>query len=164
MKPALVGMLLLVADLASCPADSKTPFAEESDVPFAAGLEGRWNCVGPGDLKASRVEIARRAPTRLEAVIDPGSTDTGRVRLHAARSGSQALVNVEMLETDDPEKWSLARMTLLRPGVLHVEVAREKPFEKVSAAATRGVIERGLREGGLFQDFWVCVRAEEEKP
>jgi hypothetical protein len=163
MKPALLGVLLLAADLASCPADSKTPFAEESDVAFEAQVAGRWRCVGPGEAKAALVEISRRGPTVLEAVIDPGSKDTGRVRLHAARSGGQALVNVEMFGSDDPEKWSLARMTLLRPSVLHVEVAREKPFETVPDSARRSVIERGLRDGGLFDDFWVCVRAEEVK-
>jgi hypothetical protein len=158
-KAVSAAVLTLSVTLAGCPYDSPSPVADASSAALDQGLIGKWRCIGGDDEKGGTITISRTTPTEFALVSQSGSEDAERYRLHSAKSGNVQLVNIEATKAGENRPWLLGRLTLLRPAVLHVEVADEEPFKAAPALRPADVVAQSLKRGDLFHDALVCARA-----
>lgn len=153
---------LLAVALTGCPYDSESPVAEASKQPLDARLLGQFRCVGDGETAAT-LTISRISATEFEATLSAkGEEETMRFRLASARIGSTPVVNVHSEDPKEKRPWTLARTTLLRPSVLHVELAREEPLK--DAKDVRKALAASLKKGDLFADLYACLRPDTADP
>jgi hypothetical protein len=77
----------------------------------------------------------------------------------AVTRGGKTLMNAQELAESGAQRWTVARYTLLRPTVLHLEAAKESALKDAANDAARlAALDRALARGELFEDFCTCVR------
>ena len=159
-------LVLFTLPLLGCPYDSPAPVAEPSATPLDARLAGGWRCVGGGDKEVLVLRFTSIDPVQMDVDAAVG-TDGNPFRLHSATLAGAPVLNIEDRKppANDEDRWSLGRVTFLRPDVLLFELAREEPFNAApKGAKPADTAATALARGELFEDFCVCIRAEEPKP
>jgi len=92
-----------------------------------------------------------------------GDGEPDRYEAFASAVDGTQFVNLQERKADEAGgTWVFVRPTLLRPGVLQLQIVDDGALKGVerSAPALRGAIARQLSRPGLTIDFSVCVRAK----
>ncbi len=155
MKLAFV--LLEAACLAGCLYEQ--PLAPGRAEPVERRVLGTWRCVAPDSDEPAILAVTHAAEGRYRAEFGGGEDSPSIFSAYAVRFEGKRLLNAQEIVEGEPRKWTLARYTLYRPTVLHIEFARDEPFRE---AATQGervkVLKRVLKQEQLFEDYCTCIR------
>src|SRR5262249_48171478 len=124
-------------------------------------LLGAWRCVAPEATNPAVLTVAE-APDQGYRAQFVDADDKSVFAAYAVRFESTLLINAQEVVEGGPGKWTLVRYTLYRPGVLHLEFARDEPFRSATTREQRlTILRRGLGGTDLFEDYCTCVRIKE---
>jgi hypothetical protein len=124
-----------------------------------ARLPGAWRCITPESEDAMVLTITRQGDRGYRAEFKGGDDAPMVFAAQAVTRAGKTLLNAQELAESGPQRWTVARYTLLRPGVLHLEAARESALKDAAGDAARlAAFDRALAKGEAFEDFCTCVR------
>jgi hypothetical protein len=154
--------------VAACAAGclSEQPIASGSTESIDRSLLGSWRCVFPDEdeKRASTLKITEAEDRRLRAVF---VGESFVLTAHAVKYEGGRLLNVSF-EEKGRISWTVARYTLYRPAVLHVEYPKydNDTFKDLKTPGQRSdALRRAYKAGTLFEDSFTCVRIRgEESP
>ena len=159
-------VVVLAFPLFGCPYGAEVPL-DTAAAPLDARLLGRWRCVSgeTEDVGTIEFQAAKGSPDHYDVQFLPCDESDCAFRAHLTLVAGAPILNAQELkkDADKPGDWSFARYTLLRPDVLHFELAREEPFNgvpKTQAPAIRHVFEEHMGKPDLFDEWVTCVRVK----
>jgi hypothetical protein len=125
-----------------------------------ARLVGTWKCMGPETEELLTLKVTEPSPRQYRAEFD-GGEDEPLVQLASiVRFQGQELLNVQ---DEESGKWTVARHTLYRPELLHLEMLQDAAFQDAEDSAARlAILKKGLKDGKAFEDYCTCIRVKEE--
>ncbi|HXB54305.1 MAG TPA: hypothetical protein VN461_05950 [Vicinamibacteria bacterium] len=148
--------------------ESEVPLDQAPQASIDPALVGAWRCLSFGagsDVEAATLTVGRKTDVVYAIAFQEGQGEAERYEAHASLLKGTTLLNVKDLDPRLPAKpWTLARYSLLRPDVLHVEVVGKKLLTGAlaSPASLRKELERLYDRPDLYQDLMVCVRVRPE--
>lgn len=166
MRRRFVGVGLVAALLSSACYESAVPLDATPQGPVDRALLGTWRCLPIGGARDDAA--ATMAVTFPEARVygidwteDGGQTN--RYRAFASSVMSRLLNVQDVGATANATPWTFVRYTMLRPGVLFLQVASDDVLKDVrkTPAALRQAIDRLQTAPSLFADFGVCARTKQ---
>lgn len=135
------------------------PLAPGTAEPVDARLLGTWRCITPESDEIGRLTVAEAPDHRYRAEFGGGDDEPTVFSAYAVTFASERLVNAQEVVAGEPKKWTVARYTLYRRNLLHLEFAREEAFRGAATPAERSkTLGRALKDGQVFEDFSTCVR------
>jgi len=139
------------------------PVAPGAPEALDPAVMGRWKCVSPDGDGVETLTVSAGPDRRYRAEVAGTDEKPFVFTGYPVTFESQKVVNVQELVDGEPRKWTLVRYTLHRPTVLHLEGARREPLEGARTVEERARAARSaLKEGRLFDDFCVCIRAAQK--
>lgn len=155
------GMLAVAAgvSLAGCLYDQ--PLAPGVPEAVEPRLVSEWRCVAPESEKPAILSVTLLADNRYRAVFGPKDDDEAVFVGYVVTFEGTRLVNAQEEVGGARRKWTLARYTLYRPTLLHIEFARDEPFRNASTQEQRVQILRSLLKAPLFEDYCTCIRTKQ---
>jgi hypothetical protein len=139
------------------------PLAPGAAEPLDPAVMGAWKCVNPDGDEVETLTVGTAADRRYRVGLAGGEDKPSVFTAYPVTFESQKVVNIQEVVDGQARKWTLVRYTLHRPTVLHVEFAHHEPFEGAATAEQRlKVLREELKEGRLFGDFCVCIRAAQK--
>jgi len=131
-------------------------------------LLGTWRCLG-SNAKADDAPInfvvAAAGPRAYSIRIEASGDPPGQYEGYASEVKGRTVLSVRDVGPKPGDRpWSFARYELLRPDILHVELADEDALKGVprTSEALRAALEQRDGQPDLYADFCVCVRARVE--
>ena len=153
-----VAVLVLAAACSACLLDA--PLAPGQPEPLDRRLLGQWRCVAPENTDPSVLTVTEESARHYQARFDD---EDSAFSIYVVKFNGQQLFNAQEVVSGERRKWTLGRYTLFRPGLLHIEAARDEPFQAASANIERvAILKRQLKSGALFEDYCSCVRVKEK--
>jgi hypothetical protein len=156
---------LLALPLFGCPLESKEPLAPPTRALFDRTLLGRWRCIGfgVGDDADKVWPLEFRAADEGEyQIFAAGMGKDGEditCRAYATRVHHVPILNVQT----DADSWIFIRYMLHGDGVLHLQNLEDRMGRsEKTGKALRHVIARRIHDPRLFQDLFICARADRE--
>lgn len=156
-RPGLLLVLAAAAALPGCLFDA--PVVPGPPQAVDARLLGAWRCITPESEDAMVLTITRQGDRAYRAEFKGGDDAPMVFAAQPVTRGGKTLLNAQELAESGPQRWTVARYTLLRPGLLHLEAAKESALKDASGDAPRlAALDHALAKGELFEDFCTCVR------
>lgn len=162
----LAVVVLLATGAAAC-YESEVALDPVPLVAVDPALLGTWRCLpldGEDDELAATLTITRSARDKIYDAtwLEPGDTPD-RYEAFASTVGGETLFNIRELKAGVADaKWVFGRVTLLKPNVLHVQIADDKALSgtEKTRPALRSALERLGESPALFTGGCVCARAK----
>ena len=158
--------VLLLALLSTACYESEFPLDPAPLVAVDPGLLGTWRCLpldGDADELPAVLTIARDSRDKVyDARWEEPGDRPDHYEAYASTVGTVTIFNLhELGGPDAAAKWEFARIALLRPDVLHLQIADDKALAGTEATrpALRAALERLQTSATLFSGGVVCVRA-----
>ena len=157
--------LVLAVGCAGCYLQFPLDTSPQADIEAAA--LGTWRCL-PFDQGAQSKPaniVVKRGRDRLYSIVfQEDGEEASQVEAHASIVKGQTLINARVVNSEAPSKpWLIARYSLVRPNVMHLELIDETKLEAAdtSPESLRRTVEQAANLSDLFGDWCVCVRATE---
>jgi hypothetical protein len=156
-----LAVVLCAASLGGCLYDQ--PVAPGAPEAVDAHVLGTWKCVSPEGEKVETLTVTERPDHRYRAEFDEGDDSPSVFVAYAVTLSSERILNAQEFVHGEARKWTLARYTLHTPNVLRLEAARHDVLgEPTTPEQREKVLAAALKDGTLFADFCVCMRAAKE--
>ena len=156
----VVVLLALSACCSSCFFES--PLDLKAEVPIDTGILGTWRCLGDerADAKPANFVVSRATDYQYTILFQEEGEDTETYEAYASVIRGLTLLNVRVPSV--PKPWAIARYTLLRPNVVHVQLANDDKLKAADStpASLRRALERALGNTDVFEDYCVCIRVK----
>jgi len=142
----------------------EAPLDVKPEVPIDAAILGTWRCIGDerADAKPANFVVSRATDHRYNIVFQEDGEDTDTYEAYASVIKGQTLLNVRIPSVPASKPWAIARCSLLRPNVVHVQLANDDKLKAADStpASLRRALERALGNADVFEDYCVCVRVK----
>jgi hypothetical protein len=159
MRTATLASFVIAVGSLSCLAEQ--PIVPGSPEAVDRGLLGIWRCVFPDEEYAAKLTVEEVDGRRIRAELAGGDHNVWfayRVTFEGKR-----LLNVQFTG-DMPRQWTVARYTLYRPTVLHIEAVsydNESLKSATTAPQRTAALRRGLKDKTPLEDASTCTRIKE---
>jgi hypothetical protein len=159
MRIRTVCALLPLAVMALPGCLSETPIVPGAPAPIDERLLGAWRCVSPeaNEEATTTLTLRRRDATSYAGTMAESPEKASGFEAHVVGKGDGALVNVKDTDTESKESWTVVRYALLRPDVLHLDMADYDAYQKAGKDAPVALRDPKRRET-LLRDWCTCVR------
>jgi len=125
---------------------------------------GQWRCVSPDNAEPAILKVTEAPARKYHAEFGGGEATPSVFSAYAVTFHGKTLLNVQEIEAGEGRKWTLARYSLYRPTVLHIEFARDEPFRDATTEEQRlAILRRELKGSGLFEDYCTCIRLKNQE-
>ena len=132
-------------------------------------LVGAWRCLpfdqGP-DSEAATFVVKAVDDYHYQITFDvDGDKTQENHRAYASLIKSRPVLNVHMPDSKQPSKaWALARYSFLRHDVVEVQLVDDGNLKDAdrSSQTLRRALEKAKASAGVYGDYCVCVRANDE--
>ena len=127
-------------------------------------LLGQWRCVSPDNAEPAILRVTESPDRKYLSEFGGGDAKPSVFSAYAVNFQGKILLNAQEIEDGEARKWTLARYSLYRPTVLHLEFARDEPFRDATTTDQRvAILRRELKDSGLFEDYCTCIRLKNQE-
>lgn len=156
-RVGLFGVVLAAVVLPGCL--SETPIAPGAASPIDERLVGTWRCVsGDEDEEGTfTLTVVRQSATSYSVSVAESDEKASRFEAFLVGAGENVLANVKDTETESADRWTLARHTLYRSDVLHLQAIDYEKY-KAQRKDIPAALKDPKRRDDLFIDWCTCVR------
>ena len=136
---------------------AETPVAPGPAAAIDQRLLGKWRCVSGDEEEPSILTLARLSATSYSGTTAAPEEAPTPFEGFPVAAGDDTVINVRDPETGSALRWTVARVVLYRPDLLHVgllDVEQYRAHSREIGAAFRDPVRREA----LFQDAFTCVR------
>jgi hypothetical protein len=124
---------------------------------------GKWKCVNPEGEKVETLTVTEQPDRRYRAEFDEGDESPTVFVAYGVTFRSERILNAQEFVHGEARKWTLARYTLHTPNVLRLEGAQHDALGEATTPEQREkALAAAIKDGTLFADFCVCIRAAKE--
>lgn len=141
------------------------PIAEPGEVVLDDDVLAKWRCLpsdAGADVEAASMTVAPPVRGMHAITFKAAGEEAEDYEAHVSVVGGRKIVNVRGLR-GDVKKWTFMRYSILRKGVLHVEVLSDDAVPRQSSpSGLRSTMEKLSKSGAGYEDVCTCVRVSEQ--
>jgi hypothetical protein len=125
-----------------------------------ARVLGKWQCMAPDNDSIGKLTLTSIPDGRVRAEFTDAPGDPTVFEAYAVAFEGSVLVNAELIADGERRQWTVARYTLYRPNLLHIESLRYDALRGTPDSDRSAALRTLLAADRAFDDYCTCLRVE----